>query len=95
MTEKRGLWRTLVNKTYSLRLPGTHHKQLSQTGYRPVGSGCSREVILQKILYAPLITVSDLPFEIGPLALILLRITAVKISLFANLFMEDQRGTRV
>ena len=40
---------------------------------------------------------SALPFEIGPLASMLLRITAVKTSLvaanYASLFMEDQRGT--
>ena len=39
---------------------------------------------LQKILYTPLnYTLSTLPFEIGPLASMLLRITAVKTSLVA------------
>ena len=36
-----------------------------------------------------------LPFESGPLVLLLLRITAVKKSLAVNLFMEDQRRMRV
>ena len=35
---------------------------------------------LQKILYTPLCILSALPFEIGPLVLLLLRITAVQMS---------------